>query len=81
MEEFSIIMKDDKLKKNTLITKGFMQVKSFWDKLMNVLGCNPIYQAVVVSEPEQTEEGYKYNIKVISKTIRIFLIKIKTIKL
>ena len=81
MGEFSIIMKDDKLKKDTLIAKGFMQVKSLWDRLMDVLGCNPIYQAAVISEPKQTEGGFKYDIKVISKTIRIFGIKIKTINM
>lgn len=80
MGEFSIEIKD-KLQKKTLITRGFMQVKSYLDKFISIIGCDPIYQAEVMSEPLQTKEGYKYDIKLHSKTIRIFGFKIKTIKL
>lgn len=50
------------------------------NKILRILGCNPLYIIEVTDEPIQTGDSWNYNFKLTEVIIRIFYIRIKTIK-
>jgi len=57
-----------------------MNLNKIIHKILSFIGCTPIYGITVIGKPHKTSEGWKYDCKKDTTIIRLFYIKIKTIK-
>ncbi len=53
-------------------------IKIKFYRILNILGCTPSYQCEVLGDAVQSNYNYIYDLKLISKTYRLFYINIKT---
>lgn len=52
------------------------KIKNIFNRILYYLGCQPTYQLQILDEAKPVDNGYQYTTKCISKTIKVFGIKI-----
>lgn len=80
-ESFNIKFENKTFNKGDCIDNKQNYINTIWGKIKKFFGCYSVYHCIVQDEPKQEGSNFVYTLKYSDKTIKIFGIKIITIKI